>query len=90
MNSVDASHQNRGLGDEQLDDGIVDTLILIETNVQWHLSCACGHVPFSQGPSRRPFSQILRKDRKDLGQVTDSRFVHLSFASDGLLTAQRR
>ena len=29
MNSVDASHQNRTLGDEQLDDGIVDTLVLL-------------------------------------------------------------
>jgi hypothetical protein len=27
IESVDATHQNRALGDEQLDDGIVDTLV---------------------------------------------------------------
>jgi hypothetical protein len=27
LNPVDASHQNRSLGDEQLDDSIVDTLV---------------------------------------------------------------
>jgi len=27
LNPVNASHQNRSLGDEQLDDGIVDTLV---------------------------------------------------------------
>jgi len=67
LNSVDAGHQNRILGDEQSNDGIVDTLILIETNVQWNLSSTCSQIAFSQGPSRRPSSQILRKDRKDIG-----------------------
>ncbi len=49
LNSVDAGHQNRILGDEQLNDGIVDTLILIETNVQWNLSAACGQIAFRKG-----------------------------------------
>jgi hypothetical protein len=31
LNSVDASHQNRSLGDEQLDDSIVDTLVSVDT-----------------------------------------------------------
>jgi len=30
--SADASHQNRSLGDEQLDDSIVDTLVCISAD----------------------------------------------------------
>lgn len=90
MNSVDAGHQNRSLGDEQLNDGIVDIFILIETNVQWNLS----PLPVTKSLFARAVAAALQSNieegPQDIGQATDSRFVHLSFVSDGSLTAQRR
>jgi len=35
LNSVDAGHQNRSFGDEQLDDGIVDTLVSARLLMEW-------------------------------------------------------